>query len=256
MDPVTIGLLAGAGSGVLSKLFGGSQQNPARAARPYLEKIPGIGEQYYSPYVNRGEEANRQVGDLYKRLAMDPQAFLNEIMQGYKPTEGYQYKSKMAQDAAHNAAAAGGYVGGEYDQRNRAELANSLASQDMQQYIDNILGLQGAGISGLQRQGDYGYQASSGLADYLGNAYGNRAQLESSGRQYQNQSRGNMFGNMLQTGLSAAGMAAGAPGAGGQVAGLLGSQAGGQSYRLSPGQIGNFASSNNWGRNGWLGGVR
>lgn len=256
MDPVTIGLLAGAGSGVLSKLFGGSQQNPARAARPYLEKIPGIGEQYYSPYVNRGEEANQQAGDIYKRLSMDPQAFLNQIMQGYKPSEGYKFKSEQGQKAALGAARAGGYLGSDYDELKRAELANQLASQDMQQYIDNILGLQGAGLSGLQHQGDTGFQASSGLADYLGNAYGNRAQLEASGRQYQNQARGNMFGNMLQTGLSAAGMAAGAPGAGGQAAGLLGSQAGGQSYRLSPGQIGNFASSNNWGRNGWLGGVR
>jgi len=196
MDPVTISLLASTAGGALGSIFG-RQKNPARAARPYLDQIPGIGQQYYSPYVNRGEQASQQAVDIYSRLSADPQAFLQQIMAGYKPTEGYKFQSGQALKAANSAAAAGGYAGTDYDQMKRAELANQFANQDMQQYIQNILGLQGAGLQGLQHQGDYGYQASSGLADYLGNAYGNRAQLETSGRQFQNQGRQNLTSGLL-----------------------------------------------------------
>jgi len=251
MDPVTMSLLGGAGAGALSSMFN-RQKNPARAGRPYMDKIPGIGEQYYSPYVNRGEQANQQAGDIYSQLSADPQAFLQQIMQGYKPTEGYKYQSKMAQDAAHNAAAAGGYVGGEFDQRNRADLANTFASQDMQQYINNILQMQGTGLAGLQNQGQMGFQASGGLADYLGNAYGNRAQFETGGKQFQQQGRNNLASGLLGAAGTMGGAYLGGP-MGAQMGGQLGSRLGGSQgqYGMGGQQFSDFARNQNWGRQGW-----
>lgn len=197
-----------------TSLFNRAYENPAKAARPYLDQIPGVGQKYYSPYVNRGEQASQQAGDVYSRLSMDPQAFLQQIMAGYKPTEGYKFQSGQALKAANSAAAAGGYAGTDYDQMQRTELANQFANQDMQQYIQNILGLQGAGLQGLQRQGDTGFQASSGAADYFGNYFGNRGQAESSGRRFQSQGIQNLLSGLISAGGQIGGAAAGNPNGG------------------------------------------
>ena len=241
--------------GFFDFLSSGDKGNPSSAASPYLNQVPGVGQQYYSPYVNRGEQSNQQAGDIYSRLSADPQAFLQQIMQGYKPTEGFKFQSAQALKAANSAAAAGGYSGTSYDQMKRADLANQFASQDMQQYIQNILDFQGVGLNGLQHQGDQGFQASSGLADYLGNAYGNQGQNAYNGKAQSLANRGNMFSGLMGLAGTLGGAAIGGP-AGAAVGGKLGSSLGGAGSQggsqISPQQFSNYASGNNWGRQGWL----
>jgi len=226
MDPVTLSILAGAGGGVMSKLFNGNK-NPARNARPYLDQMPGVGHQYYDPYVNRGEQANQQANGMYGQFAEDPFANYNNIVQNYKPSEGYQFKRDEAMNAMEAAANSGGYAGGTYDQKERGKLANRLMGEDMQQYINNILGIQEAGLQGLQHQGDQGYGASGGAADYFGNALGERASMESEGQRWKNSNRS----NLLQSALQGAGQ-------GLQLGGALGQNAtgGGQQFARMTGQ--------------------
>ena len=186
-------------------LSGGDSGNPARAAEPYLNQIPGVGQQYYTPYVNRGEQASQQSNELYQRLAQDPSGYFNELIESYKPTAAYKSKYERAMREATNTANAGGYGGTQLDQEERARLADRLAEEDLQQYINNILGIQGTGLEGLQHQGDYGYQASQGAADYLGNAYGNQAENAYAGRAQQLKNQSNVFSDLLKGGAQAAG---------------------------------------------------
>ena len=191
--------------GFFDFLSGGDSGNPAKAAQPYLNKAHDVGNQYYDPYVQRGEQANQQSNQLYQRLAQDPSGYFNELMQGYKPSAAYQGKYDRAFREATNSANAGGYAGTELDQEERGRLANRLSEEDLQQYINNILGLQGTGLEGLQHQGDYGYQASQGVADYLGNSYGNQAENAYAGKAQQLKNQSNTFSDLLKGGAQAAG---------------------------------------------------
>lgn len=165
----------------------------------YLDQIPGIGKQYYEPFVNRGNEAQGQASEAYSRMLQDPTSFVDQIMASYQPSKGYDFKKKNAINAAQNSAAAGGFSGTYNDQMQQSELANGLLSQDMQQYLQNILGVQGTGLAGQQHVGDMGFQASGSLADYLGNALGARAGLSFQQGQQANQNQAGTTG--MLTGL-------------------------------------------------------
>lgn len=149
-------------------LIFGKNRNPADAAMPYLNQIPDVGHQYYDPYVNQGLQASQGAGEQYNQMSSDPMAYLNQILSGYKPSEGYQFREKRALNAAGNSAASAGLAGTENDQINRAGLVNSLMGDDMQQFLQNVLGIQQTGLTGQERQSDRGFLASSSLADLLG----------------------------------------------------------------------------------------
>lgn len=155
----------------------GSKPNPAKEANKYLSQVPEAVKPYYEPYAEQGMQAYQQAGTQYDKLVNDPQGFFNEIMAGYKPSTGYDYKANKLMQTAQNAAAAGGFAGTEADQRQQAELINSLLGEDMYQYINSIMGLYGTGLQGLQNMGNTGYQASTGYGDIIGNTLGSQASL-------------------------------------------------------------------------------
>lgn len=142
-----------------------------------LGEILKYGREQYQPYINQGYESQGRANHQYNRMSGDPMSFLNEIINGYKPSEGYRFKEKKALEAARNSAAQGGFTGTPQDQAQQSELATGLADQDVQQWLQNVLGVQGAGLSGQQHVADTGYHASQSLSDLLGNAYGAKAGL-------------------------------------------------------------------------------
>jgi hypothetical protein len=190
------GPLIGAGIGLATSLLNNRNSNRrAGQVDQQLAGVPQFGRDAYQPFINRGMQAQDQAADTYQQMQQNPTSFVDQIMQSYKPSQGYQFRQKNALGAARNSAAQGGFTGTSYDQMQQAELANGLLGQDQQQYLQNILGVQGTGLAGQQHLGDMGYNASGNLADYLGNAQGMRAQLGAS----QNQQRG-----LNESGLGAA----------------------------------------------------
>ena len=49
---------------------------------------------------------------------------------------------------ARNAAAGGGYAGLPFDQEQQTTLVNALMNDDMQQWLQNVLSIQGTGLTG------------------------------------------------------------------------------------------------------------
>lgn len=144
--------------------------DPAAAAQPYLSQIPQVGHQTYDPYVNRGNQAANTINPLYERFATDPRGYLDELMSGYEPSQGYQKRKEELTRAAGNTAAAGGYRGTPSDIRNQTEIVNGLLSEDMQQFLQNIFGIQNTGLQGEQGFSNTGFNASNNLADIVGNS--------------------------------------------------------------------------------------
>lgn len=181
----------------LSDFFSGGK-NPADAAMPYLDKIPGMEHQAYDPYIGYGKDAASILNPQYAAMGKDPVAFLENIMKGYQPSKSYQLKEEEASRAAGNTAAAGGMRGSLSDIKNQARIADSLLGEDMQQWLNNVMGIQKEGMGGLSHLFDTGFDATKGLTGDLANVLGTQASLAFQGQANQNQSRNDLISGLLK----------------------------------------------------------
>ena len=190
----------------LSKALGlSSSQNPANAAQPYLQQIPGVGHQYYDPYIQQGQQAGQTLqGEYGKQL--DPATFMDHIMGQYKQSEGYKGRQDDLMKQMASVAGQGGYAGTPYAQQQYGEQANKLMADDQQQYLKNALGIYDQGISGEQDFYNKGYGASGSLADMLGSNFAQQGGLAYQGQQSQNQNKQalmSMLSKLLSQGAGA-----------------------------------------------------
>jgi hypothetical protein len=184
---------------ILSKLFGGDS-NPMNDANQYLNQIPGVAHQGYDPYVNYGLDASGRTKGTYEDLMNDPTAFINKLMEGYKPSEGYQFQKDELTKALGNTAAAGGIAGTPQDQINQGEGIQKLLSGDMQQFLKNVFSAFNTGLQGEEGIATRGYDASGKLSDFLGNNLTQQGGLAFQGARDKNQKsqdNWNMFGKAL-----------------------------------------------------------
>ncbi len=205
---------------ILDKLFGG--KNPADAARPYLDQIPGIGHQGYDPYINQGRDASGRTKSRYEEMFSDPTAFMNKLMEGYKPSEGYQFQKEQLTNELGNTAAAGGVAGTPMDQMNQGQGVQKLLSGDMQQYLQNALGINQQGLAGEEGIAGRGFDATKSLTDLLGGAMNQQGGLAFQGQSQQNSNKTALWSSLAKAlGMMGAG-ALGGP-LGGLMAGGMGS---------------------------------
>lgn len=193
MDPVTIAALVQGGT-ALFNTFSGNRN--AKKMNQQLGQIQGYGREAYNPFIQQGQQAGQQLSPMYQQQAQNPVGQYNDILSQYQPSQGYQYKQGKLNQVLHNTAASGGYAGTGGDQQQRGELTNALMGEDMQQFLQNILGIQGAGMKGLEGQQQRGYESSGNLADYLGGAAGQQ-QLFNMVGQGQNQANRNDAASIL-----------------------------------------------------------
>ena len=209
----------------LSDLFGGHKQNPMDEANKYINQIPGVGHKGYDPYINRGEDASTRTKSKYEELMNDPTAFMNKLMEGYKPSEGYQFQKGQLQKEMGNTAASGGVAGTPMDQMNQAEGIQGILGKDMQQYLSNAFGAFNTGLQGEQGVADTGFKATGALTDLLGSTLNKQGGMAFQNAQ-QNNSDKNGFMQMLIKALgTGAGALLGGP-AGGAIGGGIGGLAG------------------------------
>jgi len=197
----------------LSKLFGGGE-NPRDAANQYLNQIPGVAHQGYDDYVNQGKDASGKTKSQYEDMMNDPTGFINKLMEGYKTSEGFNFKKDLLTKELGNTAAAGGVAGTPLDQMNQAQGIDGLLSQDMQEWLSNVLGRYDTGLAGEEGIASRGFDASGKLTDALGGALNQQGGLAFQNQQQKNSDRNSlwsMFGKAL--GAGAGGLLGGVPGA-------------------------------------------
>lgn len=176
-------------------------------ANKYLNQIPGVGHGAYDDYINQGKDASGRTKRQYESLMNDPTAFINKLMESYKPSEGYQFQKEQLTKDLGNTAAAGGVAGTPMDQMNQGQGVQKLLSGDMQQFLQNAFGAFQTGLSGEEGIAGRGYDASKGLADYLGNNLTQQGGLAFQNGREQNQKGQdlwNMFGKALGGGIGLA----------------------------------------------------
>jgi|ERR1700741_117862 len=194
----------------LSNLFSGGK-NPADAAMPYLNQIPGQTNQYFDPWFQAGKGALPNLQGQYDQLLKDPGSRLNEIGQSFQQSPGFKFALDQAMQGANHAAAAGGMAGTPQHQQQAMELATQLGNQEYNNYLQNALGLYGAGLSGEQGLSQQGQQAGQSMADMIAQTLAQQSNLAFRGQQEKNSQRNSLLGGLGRLGGAALGGFAGGP---------------------------------------------
>lgn len=160
----------------LFDIFGGGK-DPSKDAMKYLNQVPGTVKPYYDPFIQAGQRQLPGLEEQYAGLISNPGQMLNQIGSGYQQSPGYEFALQQALQGAQHSAAAGGMAGSPMAQQQSMQLANDIASQDYQRYLQNALGLYGTGLSGSQGLYNMGYGASDTLAQLLAGNLGSQASL-------------------------------------------------------------------------------
>jgi hypothetical protein len=192
--------------------------NPADKAMPYLDQLQSMAQEHYNPYIEQGQRVGQNLESAYGNMAANPADFINQLMGQYNPSEGFKMKQDMMGKAMRNTSAAGGYIGTEADNIRQAQLVQGLLGEDMQNWLSNVLGVQGQGLAGQQGMYNLGYDANQHLTDALGTVLGSKADLSFAGQRQKNQWKS----DLLKGGVGALGGYLGLGGFGMGAQGALG----------------------------------
>lgn len=179
-------------------LFNHSYKNPAKEAMPYLQQAGDTLQDTYSPYIQRGENAYQMLEPQYNQMTNNPSDYYDDIFSKYTPSSSYQAMSKSLSAALDNTMRASGTYGTDEHDRKKADLIHSLLSQDMQQYFNNVTGIQSQGRKGYENFDNRGYNAASTLGSDMSNLYGSEATLAFNGAQDYNQGHNSKINQMAQ----------------------------------------------------------
>lgn len=184
---------------IFDALFGSAAyKNPAESAMPYLQQIPGTITPYYQPYVDTGTQAMQDFYKQISQMSASPQDYYNQLAAGYTQSPGYQYSVDQATKAANQNAAAGGMFGTPAEQEAIAQQTAGLASQDFNNYMNQILGIGQTGLKGEEYLTGVGYKSSSELASDLAKNLMSQAGLEYKGAQGENMYNAQQQSQMMQ----------------------------------------------------------
>lgn len=189
--------LQGLGSGLtglFSGLFGNSgapYEDAQKAYQPYFNQATGAQQ----PYAQAGQQA---IGNYQNWLQgqQDPSGFINHLMGGYQESPWAKYSQQQGLRAAQNIGSAQGLTGSTPLTQFAEQQAQGISSQDMQNWLAHVLGINtqyGQGQQNIMNQGANSANSLSqlygqGASDQAGLAYGREA-----GR---NQDTNNIFGGI------------------------------------------------------------
>lgn len=175
----------GAGlAGIFQGLFGNSGapfEKGMDAYKPYYEKAQG----YQNPFFQAGQGAIPQYQD-WLSSQKDPSGFINHLMGSYQESPFAKFQQQQGMRAAQNMGSASGLTGSTPLQMQAQQNAQNISGQDMNQWLQNALGVNTQYGSGLQNLTGMGQNAANSLSTLAGNAGTNAGQAaygQEAGRQ-------------------------------------------------------------------------
>lgn len=186
--------------GFFGGLFGDSG-SPYKDAMKQYEKWAGKGEGAQNPFLDFGKRGMSGYEDWLGGMK-DPSGFINHLMGGYQESPYAHYQQEQAMRAAQNQGSASGLTGSTPLTQFAQQNAQNISSGDMNQWLQNVLGINSQYGAGLNNQIGYGQHA----ADQLTGMYGDMGRQMGEGafgrRAGQMQDRNNMWGGLFDIGKS------------------------------------------------------
>lgn len=159
--------------GFLGGIFGDS-------GAPYKEYMDWVnkGIEGKKPYQEAGTGAIKNYQDWLEGQK-DPSGFINKLMGDYQESPYAQYLQKQSVRAGQNAASASGLSGSTPLMQQLQQNAGNIASQDQNQWLQNVLGINtqyGQGQNNLVNTGQNAANSLNNLYTQQGEAaYGQKA---------------------------------------------------------------------------------
>lgn len=181
----------------LSNLFSGGK-NPADAAMPYLNQIPGQTQKYQQPYFDAGKDMLPGLQDQYGKLMNDPGGRMNDIGKSFQESPGFKFAMQQAMQGGNHAAAAGGMAGSPQHEQQNMQMATDLGNQDYNNWMDKALGMYGQGLNGGQTMANQGQQAGQSMSDMIAQTLAQQGNLAFQGQRQKNQNQNDLFGGAFK----------------------------------------------------------
>lgn len=155
----------------LSGIFGNSAE-PYREYGKEYEKYNKQAQSFQNPFYNAGVGA---LGDFQGALGRmkDPTEFINNLMNNYQESPWAKFQQDQAQRANNNMASASGLLGSTPWQQAGLDYSRDISSQDMDRWLQHVLGVNTqylSGQSGLVNNGQTAGNNLSRLLEELGQA--------------------------------------------------------------------------------------
>lgn len=166
------GGLSALGTGLGSLL----KQGGYKHAQHKLQDIANMYHGMYDPYVSAGQDALGKLQEGYGQM-LDPTQHMADIMSQYQESPYAQQQQSELQRALGATAASGGFSGSPYHQHQVAQNVQNVLSKDMQQYLQNALGIEQRGLQGESGLEQQGFQGTQQLAEALGGIMGQQGEL-------------------------------------------------------------------------------
>lgn len=167
-------LFSGLGD-IFSSIMGG-QGSAYQDAQKQYQKYIDQAQQYQNPFYYGGQMGLSNANQWLNKMK-NPTQFINNTMDQYESSPYAQYLQREAMNAGNNAASASGLLGSTPMAQQMQQNAANISSQDMNQWLQNVLGINtqyGAGQMGLAGMGQ---NSANQLTNLYGNAGENMAQL-------------------------------------------------------------------------------
>jgi len=166
--------------GKVGGILGGNQSAGYDKASKQMEEYMRKANEAYQPFLNAGQGAIPQFQDWMKQY-QDPNKFMENAFSKYQMSPGAMNQMNQAQRAAGNAASSSGLSGSTAHMREAGNIASQATSNDMQQYLKNILGIGGQYGQGLNTLMGHGMGAAGGMSGNYGNMGSNLANMYGGG---------------------------------------------------------------------------
>lgn len=149
-------------AGVLQGLFGDSGspfKKGIDAQQPYFQGA----QNFQNGFYQNGQNAMGQYNGWLQGMS-DPSEFINKIMGGYSQSPWAKNMQTQSIRSGQNAASASGLSGSTPFAQQLQQNAGQISSQDQQNYLNNVLGVNTQYGSGLNNEMTMGQHAGDFLS--------------------------------------------------------------------------------------------
>ncbi len=198
MDSMQMGQGMSGLAGILGGLFGDSGA-PYQAAMDQYQQYGNRAQGAQNPFLQAGTGA---IGNYQNWLQnqQNPSQFLNNLMGQYQESPWAKYQQQQALRTANNMGSATGLTGSTPLQLQAQQNASNISSQDMNNWLQNVLGINtqyGQGQQNLIGGGQGAANALTSLYSDMGKNLGEAAYGQEAGKQ---NDMWNLIGGGLQLG--------------------------------------------------------
>jgi hypothetical protein len=175
MNSQALGNLQGGLAGIFGGLFGNSGQ-PYQDAMNQYQNWTNQAASYQNPYIQAGNAAIPNYQNWLTSM-QNPSQFINGLMNQYQESPYAKYQQQQSMRAAQNIGSASGLTGSTPLQLQAQQNASNISSQDQNQWLQNVLGVNTQYGAGNQYLIGTGANSANALTNLYGSGAGNMAQL-------------------------------------------------------------------------------